>query len=199
MTQEKLSELAKLSSDAKNSFSELVSAFGTHLMCVCVSRTWNHMISGWKPYKLCIVCVHCVLTLWVCLSVHIACVCVVFCLFYWFIGPHQSFTTLDEIVCFCHYKQDQNMPAQTSTVVVSHRSPSRLYLFFFSFFLRQWMWIVEVCAHVTASLLLAEHIECEWKKTVAIHHAYLCLFCCRSQACPSEKVQSWSLEKAQRK
>ena len=135
MTQEKLSELAKLSSDAKNSFSELVSAFGTHLMCVCVSRTWNHMISGWKPYKLCIVCVHCVLTLWVCLSVHIACVCVVFCLFYWFIGPHQSFTTLDEIVCFCHYKQDQNMPEQTSTVVVSHRSPSRLYLFFFfSFF-----------------------------------------------------------------
>ena len=82
----------------------------------------------------------------------------------------------------------------------SQISVQTLPLFFFSFFfLRQWMWIVEVCAHVTASLLLAEHIECEWKKTVAIHHAYLCLFCCRSQACPSEKVQSWSLEKAQRK
>ncbi len=82
------------------------------IWCVCnVSRTWKHMISPWKSCKLCSGCwsvhvparVECVCTC------TYACVCGILFIFYWFIEPHESFFALNEIVCFFHYRQDQNM------------------------------------------------------------------------------------------
>lgn len=49
---------------------------------------------------------------------HCVCVCSILPIFYWFIGPHESFTALDEIVCFFHHEQDQKNVGATSTIVV---------------------------------------------------------------------------------
>lgn len=46
------------------------------------------------------------------------CVCGILPILCWFIGPHESFTKLNEIVCFFHYKQDQNYVGAACTIVV---------------------------------------------------------------------------------
>ena len=59
------------------------------------------------------------------------CVCVVFLpIFYWFIEPHESFTALDEIVCYFHHEQDQKYVGATSTIVVflTERGPDSISL-----------------------------------------------------------------------
>lgn len=54
-------------------------------------------------------CWECACYMWCKFTCTYACVCGNLLIFYWFIEPHESFFALDEIVCCCHYKRDQNM------------------------------------------------------------------------------------------
>lgn len=82
--------------------------------------------------------------------------CGILPIFFCFIEPHESRTVLDEIVCFFHYKQAQNMWEQLLLLwFFTDLGPD-----FTSLTSGRELWR---CAYITASELLAECIKTEWK------------------------------------
>lgn len=168
-SREKLGELAKMSSDTKNSFSlNWFQRMGL-IWCFVMSPEHENTWSVLERVTHCVdeVCMGVFKCTSTCTYASVCvCVCGILPIFYWFIEPHESFPALDEIVCFFHYKQDQSMLEQ----------PWLLWLFtdlgpdFTSLTSGCELWR---CAYVTASLLLAEGIKAEWKKNCRISY-YLC-------------------------